>query len=98
MGNYFSPRPRRKRARDLARAARQALEPAKRTGGATSFPDASVIDPFQEPFVAADMGVELAQQVAVEHRLPVLADDWLLPPLRLDLPPRDGVDRPAERA
>src|SRR6202022_3077968 len=72
-------------------------EPAKRTGGAISFSRASVIDPFQEPLVAGPVVVQLAQQAAVEHRLPVLADDRLLPPLRLDLPPRDGVERSAER-
>src|SRR5258708_37816579 len=59
---------------------------------------ASVIDPFQEPLVAADIAVELAQQVTVEHRLPIFADNRLLPPPGFDLPSRDGVDRSAERA
>ena len=34
---YRCERPRRERARDLASAARQAPEPAKRTGGVNSF-------------------------------------------------------------
>src|SRR5712664_4487702 len=51
----------------------------------------SVIDPLDEPFVAGDVVKQLAQQVAVEHDLPVLAHDRLSPPLGLDLPAGDGI-------
>src|SRR5258708_10268670 len=60
--------------------------------------DPSVIDPLHEPFVSRKVVVQLAEKVAVEQRLPVLADHGLLPPFGLDLPARDRVDRPAERA
>src|SRR5258708_1131588 len=60
--------------------------------------DPSVIDPLHEPFVSRKVVVQLAEKVAVEQRLPVLADHGLLPPFGLDLPPRDRVERPAERA
>src|SRR5579859_3958748 len=56
----------------------------------------SVIDPLHEPPVALEVVVQLAQKAAVEQRLPVLADHWLIPPLGLNLPARDGIDRPAE--
>src|SRR3989454_5534722 len=58
----------------------------------------SVIDPLHEPLVASDVVIELAQQCVVEHDLPVLADDRLVPPRGFDLPTGDRVDRPAERA
>src|SRR5438552_12891413 len=38
---------------------------------------ALVIDTLHEPIVARDVVIELAQEVAVEHDLPVLADHWL---------------------
>src|SRR5260370_41088231 len=59
----------------------------------------SVIDPLHEPFVAAEVVEQLAEQRAVEKRLPVFAHDRLLPPLGLDLPPRDRIDgaRPRPR-
>ena len=88
---YGYARPRRERARDLAPAARQAPEPAKRTGGVIFLVN-SVIDPLQEPLVFAEVVVQLAKNRAVEERLPVLANDELVPPLRLDLPTSDRVD------
>src|SRR5260370_13323692 len=60
--------------------------------------DPSVIDPLRDPFVTRKVVVQLAEKVAVEQRLPVLADHGLLPPFGLDLPARERVDRPAERA
>src|SRR2546427_11320670 len=57
----------------------------------------SVIDPLHEPLIASDVVVELAQHGVVEHGLPVLADDRLVPPRGLDLPAGDRVDRPGER-
>src|SRR5439155_14777882 len=57
---------------------------------------ALVIDTLHEPVVASDVVIELAQEVAVEHDLPVLADHGFGPPRRLDLPAGDGVDRAVE--
>src|SRR5258708_14731033 len=53
----------------------------------------SVIDPLHEPLVAAEVVEQLAQQRAVEKRLPVFAYERLLPPLGFDLPACDRVDR-----
>src|SRR5438067_12808182 len=58
----------------------------------------SVIHPLQEPFVRREVVVELAQQVVVQHGLPVLADDRPVPPRRFDLPAGNGFDRPGEGA
>src|ERR1700680_3299496 len=52
----------------------------------------SVIDSLYEPLVAAEVVVQLAEQGVVEHRLPVLTDDGLVPPFGLYLPARDRVD------
>src|ERR1700730_654542 len=58
---------------------------------------ASVIDPLHEPLIAVEVVVQLAEQVAAHQHLPVLADDRPVPPLGLDLPPRNGVDGAVQR-
>src|SRR6267378_887739 len=58
----------------------------------------SVIDTLHEPLIVGDVVVELTQQGVVEHSLPVLANDGLVPPRRLDLPAGDRVDRAGERS
>src|SRR5438309_8012474 len=58
----------------------------------------SIVDPLEKPFVGREVEVQLAQQVVVEHGLPVLADDRPVPPRRLDLPADDRIDRPGEGA
>src|SRR5882672_11474351 len=57
--HYLCRRPRRKRSRDLAPAARQASEPARRAGGVISFSAGSVIDPLHEPLVTREVVVQL---------------------------------------
>src|SRR5439155_1406092 len=56
----------------------------------------SVIYAFHEPLIAEGVVVELAKESVVEHGFPVLADDRLIPPRRLDLPASYGFDRPGE--
>src|SRR5207249_10799394 len=58
----------------------------------------SVVNALHEPLVTGDVVKQLAQQVAVEHDLPVLAHDRLSPLLGLDLPAGNGIDRARPRA
>src|ERR1700736_4008214 len=58
---------------------------------------ASVIDPLHEPLIAVEVVIQLAKQLATHQHLPVLANDRPVPPLGLDLPPRDRVDGAVQR-
>src|SRR5216683_32762 len=69
-----------------------------RSGRRMAASESSVIDPLDEPFVTGDIVEQFAQQVAVEHDLPVLTDDCLSPPLGLNLPAGDGIDMASPRA
>src|SRR5438270_10172247 len=52
----------------------------------------SVIHPLDEPLVPREVVIQLAQHLAVEQHLPVLAHDAVVPPTAVDLPASDGVD------
>src|SRR4030088_1972135 len=58
---------------------------------------ASVIDPLNDPLIAVEVVVQLAKQFAAHQHLPVLSNDRSVPPLGLDLPPRDRVDGAVQR-
>jgi len=73
------PTARRKRSRDLAPAARQGPEPARRSAGSLLFSAGFSHRPLGRTLVfATEVVVQLAERFAVEQRLPVLANHRLL--------------------